>query len=126
MTKVAVERRILVVEDDEMSRDIMMRRLGGQGFDVILAVDGRDGVEKAVTEQPDLILMDLDLPIMDGWQAMSALKARQATNSIPIIVVSAHAMGEHNRKALEVGGDDFETKPIRFHELLAKIRRFLE
>jgi two-component system cell cycle response regulator DivK len=116
---------ILLVEDNEPSRDALGRRLARRGFQVHGAADGRQGVDLANAIRPDLILMDLGLPIMDGWAATRQLKADAATRHIPIIVLSAHAMTGDRDLALAAGGDDFDTKPIRFDQLLAKIDALL-
>ena len=112
---------ILVVEDNEASRDALSRRLERHGYHVILAVDGRQGVAMARASRPDLILMDLGLPVLDGWHATRQLKSDEATKHIPIIVLSAHAMTNDRDRALAAGGDDFDTKPIHFQALLGKI-----
>ena len=117
--------KILIVEDNEMNRDMLSRRLMRKGFDVVMAVDGKEGVEMAKTEYPDIILMDLSLPIMDGWEATSTLKADSETKSIPIIVLTAHAMAGDREKALGAGADEYDTKPIEFKRLLGKIKEFL-
>ena len=104
--------KILIVEDNEMNRDMLSRRLIRKGFDVIMAEDGQKGVEMSKSDNPDLILMDLSLPIMDGWQATSTIKADPETNSIPIIVLTAHAMAGDREKALDAGADEYDTKPI--------------
>ena len=117
---------ILVVEDNELSRDAISRRLERRGYRVVLAVDGEEAISIGRTELPDLVLMDLGLPRVDGWEATRRLKADPATRRIPIIVLSAHAMTNDRDKALEAGGDDFDTKPIRFQQLLAKIDALLE
>jgi DNA-binding response OmpR family regulator len=116
---------ILLVEDNEPSRDALGRRLQRRGFQVHAAADGQQGVDLAHTIKPDLILMDLGLPIMDGWAATRRLKADAATCKIPIIVLSAHAMTGDRDLALAAGGDDFDSKPIRFDQLLAKIDALL-
>jgi two-component system cell cycle response regulator DivK len=116
---------ILVVEDNEASRDALSRRLERHGYHVLLAVDGRQAVSVARASLPDLILMDLGLPVLDGWDATRQLKASAATKHIPIIVLSAHAMTNDRDKALAAGGDDFDTKPVRFQALLAKIEWLL-
>ena len=116
---------ILIVEDNEPSRDALGRRLERRGFQVRTAVDGQQGVTLARETMPDLILMDLGLPVMDGWEATRQLKGDAATRHIPIIVLSAHAMTDDREFALEVGGDDFDSKPIRFDQLLAKIEALL-
>jgi two-component system cell cycle response regulator DivK len=116
---------ILVVEDNELSRDALSRRLERRGYRVMLAVDGEQAIERGRSDQPDLILMDLGLPRIDGWEATRQLKADAATRHIPIIVLSAHAMTDDRDKALQAGGDDFDTKPVRFQPLLDKIEALL-
>jgi CheY-like chemotaxis protein len=116
---------ILVVEDNEPSRDALARRLSRRGFQVLQAADGREGVSVAQTALPDLILMDLGLPEIDGWEATRRLKSGESTNRIPIIVLSAHAMSKDRELALAAGGDEFDTKPVRFDGLLAKIELLL-
>jgi CheY-like chemotaxis protein len=116
---------ILVVEDNEASRDALARRLQRRGYDVVLAVDGQQAVSVAQSAKPDLILMDLGLPIIDGWEATRQLKADVSTQHIPIIVLSAHAMTNDRDLALAAGGDDFDTKPIRFQPLIDKITSLL-
>jgi CheY-like chemotaxis protein len=116
---------IMVVEDNELSRDALARRLERRGYRVLLAVDGEQAIETARTGRPDLILMDLGLPRVDGWHATRQLKSDPATQRIPIIVLSAHAMTNDRDNALQAGGDDFDTKPIRFQPLLEKIETLL-
>ena len=116
---------ILVVEDNEASRDALARRLQRRGYGVVLAVDGQEAVAVAQSSKPDLILMDLGLPIIDGWEATRRLKADTSTKHIPIIVLSAHAMTNDRDLALAAGGDDFDTKPVRFQPLLDKIESLL-
>lgn len=116
---------ILVVEDNEPSRDALGRRLARRGYGVALAADGRDGVAMAHAVRPDLILMDLGLPGINGWEATRELKGHARTCHIPIIVLSAHATISDRERALAAGGDDFDTKPIRFEQLLAKIERLM-
>jgi two-component system cell cycle response regulator DivK len=116
---------IMVVEDNELSRDALSRRLARRGYRVVLAVDGAQAIELARDERPDLILMDLGLPGVDGWEATRRLKADPATRRIPIIVLSAHAMTNDRDKALEAGGDGFDTKPVRFQPLVDKIEALL-
>jgi CheY-like chemotaxis protein len=126
MTDVDVQpATILVVEDNEESRDALSRRLRRHGYHVLLAVDGRQAISVARASRPDLILMDLGLPVLDGWDATRQLKSNIATQHIPIIVLSAHAMTNDRDRALAAGGDDFDTKPIRFHALLEKIEWLL-
>ena len=116
---------LLVVEDNEPSRDALGRRLARCGYGVALAADGRDGVAMAHAVLPDLILMDLGLPGINGWEATRELKGHARTRHIPIIVLSAHATIEDRERALAAGGDDFDTKPIRFQQLLDKIERLV-
>jgi two-component system, cell cycle response regulator DivK len=117
--------RVLIVEDNEMNRDVLSRRLVSRGFAVLLATDGPRGLAMARTDVPDLILMDLGLPEIDGWECARRLKADGATRQIPIIALSAHAMVGDREKALEAGCDDFDTKPIDFNGLLQKMDRVL-
>jgi two-component system cell cycle response regulator DivK len=116
---------IMVVEDNEFSRDALSRRLERRGYRVVLAVDGQQAIELGRAAHPDVILMDLGLPRVDGWEATRQLKADPATRHIPIIVLSAHAMTNDRDKALQAGGDEFDTKPIRFQPLLDKIEALL-
>ena len=116
---------ILVVEDNEASRDALSRRLERRGYQVVLAVDGHEAVSIGRSTKPDLILMDLGLPGIDGWEATRQLKSEASTAQIPIIVLSAHAMTNDRDMALAAGGDDFDTKPVRFHQLLEKIEALL-
>jgi len=116
---------IMVVEDNEWSRDALARRLERRGYRVVLAVDGERAIEIGRSELPDIVLMDLGLPRIDGWEATRRLKADPATRHIPIIVLSAHAMTNDRDKALQAGGDDFDTKPVRFQPLLEKIEALL-
>ena len=113
--------KILLVEDNEDNRDMLSRRLERKGFSVSLAVDGQDGVTKAEEEQPDLILMDMSLPVMDGWEATQHLKKNAETAAIPVIALTAHAMSSDRDKAIEAGCDDYDTKPVDFQRLLEKI-----
>mgnify|MGYP001308535192 CR=1 FL=1 len=116
--------KILIVEDNEMNRDMLSRRLERKGFDVVMAEDGQRGVNMAKSESPDLILMDLGLPIIDGWEATSQIKKDDKTKNIPIIVLTAHAMSGDREKALEAGADEYDTKPVEFKRLLGKIKSF--
>lgn len=116
---------ILLVEDNEPSRDALSRRLMRRDFRVITAVDGQQGVNFAREHAPDLILMDLGLPIIDGWEATRQLKRDAATQRIPIIVLSAHAMTDDRERSLAAGAEDFDSKPVRFEQLLEKIERLL-
>jgi CheY-like chemotaxis protein len=117
--------RILLVEDNEMNRDMLSRRLIRRGYEVLLAVDGEQGVAMARTESPALVLMDISLPVVDGWEAARRLKADPQTRSIPIIALTAHAMTGDREKALAAGCDDFETKPVELSRLLDKIQALL-
>jgi len=116
---------ILIVEDNEMNRDMLSRRLEKKGFETILAFDGQAGIEAAAARKPDLILMDLSLPTVDGWQATQRLKADIALRQIPVIALSAHAMATDREKALAAGCDDFDTKPIDMPRLMTKIDALL-
>lgn len=113
--------RILLVEDDEMSRDMLSRRLQRKGYELILACDGAQGVDRATAQLPDLILMDMNLPIINGWEATRRLKSAPETRHIPVIALTAHAMPEDCEKALTAGCDDYDSKPIDFARLLSKI-----
>ena len=117
--------KILLVEDNEMNRDMLARRLGRRGHEVLVAVDGAQGLELARREMPTLILMDMTLPVLDGWEATRRLKADPATSAIPIIALTAHAMSEDRERALEAGCDDFDTKPIELPRLLGKVDALL-
>ncbi len=117
--------KILLVEDNEMNRDMLSRRLERKGFQVLIAVDGQEGIDKAKMEYPSLILMDMNLPIIDGWEATRRLKADAATSSIPIIGLTAHAMSGDREKCLEAGCDQYDTKPVDFAGLLVKIHALL-
>ncbi len=113
--------KVLLVEDNEMNRDMLSRRLERKGYEVVFAEDGSMAVDMAGSEQPDLILMDMSLPVLDGWEATRRIKADTATNSIPIIALTAHAMAGDREKAMEVGCEDYDTKPVDFPRLLGKI-----
>ncbi len=117
--------KILLVEDNEMNRDMLSRRLLKKGFEVVMALDGEQALEMARTEAPDLILMDISLPGLDGWEATRRLKARPETQAIPIIALTAHAMAGDREKCLEAGCNDYDTKPVEFPRLLEKIKGFL-
>ncbi len=117
--------KILLVEDNEMNRDMLSRRLVRKKYEVLVAVDGRESVEIARSEAPDLILMDMSLPVMDGWEATRQLKASPETQAIPIIALTAHAMSGDREKAMEAGCDDYDTKPIELPRLLGKIEALL-
>ena len=116
---------ILLVEDNELNRDMLCRRLERSKFNVICAVDGKNGIDMAISEKPDLILMDLSLPIIDGWTAIKLLKSENSTSKIPIIVLTAHAMEGDREKAMETGCDDYDTKPVDYDRLVGKINMLL-
>jgi two-component system, cell cycle response regulator DivK len=118
--------RILLVEDNEMNRDMLSRRLVRNGYEVFIAVDGQQGADMALSERPDLILMDMSLPVIDGWEATRRVKANDATRGIPVIALTAHAMAGDREKAMEVGCDDYDTKPIEIARLLGKIAALLK
>jgi CheY-like chemotaxis protein len=117
--------KVLLVEDNEMNRDMLSRRLTRRGFEVVFAMDGKQGVALAQSEQPDIILMDMSLPVMDGWEATRQVKAAEATRSVPVIGLTAHAMGGDREKAIEAGCDDYDTKPVELDRLIGKIERLL-
>lgn len=117
--------KILLVEDNEMNRDMLSRRLKKRGYDVVMAVDGQQGVDMASSESPNIILLDMSLLIMDGWTAAGRLKGDDGTKGIPIIALTAHAMAGDREKAMEAGCDDYDSKPIEFKRLLGKIEAFV-
>ena len=117
--------KILLVEDNEMNRDMLSRRLAKRGYEVVVAVDGEQGVALARAEAPTLILMDMSLPVLDGWEATRQLKAAPETRDVPIIALTAHAMSGDREKATEAGADDFDTKPVELTRLLEKIEALL-
>ena len=117
--------KILLIEDNEMNRDMLSRRLERKGFQVLMAVDGAQGIAMAKVESPDLILMDMSLPVLDGWEATKQLKAASETQRIPVIGLSAHAMAGDRETAIAAGCDDYDTKPVEFPRLLGKIEIFL-
>lgn len=118
--------RVLLVEDNELNRDMLSRRLERRGFHVLLAVDGQQGIDMAIEQLPDLILMDMNLPIIDGWEATRTLKANPTTQTIPVIGLTAHAMSGDREKCLAAGCDQYDTKPIDFESLLEKIQSLLK
>jgi CheY-like chemotaxis protein len=118
--------KILLVEDNELNRDMLSRRLQRRGYAVVSAVDGAEGVSLAEREAPDLILLDMSLPVLDGWQAATRLKSLPATRLIPVIALTAHAMASDREQALAAGCDDFDTKPVELPRLLGKIEALLE
>jgi CheY-like chemotaxis protein len=117
--------RVLLVEDNEINRDMLSRRLIRRGFEILIAIDGAEGVKMAQSSQPDLILMDMSLPIIDGWEATRQIKALPITRHIPIIALTAHAMAGDRDRCLQAGCDEYDTKPIEFARLLAKINVLL-
>jgi CheY-like chemotaxis protein len=117
--------KILLVEDNEMNRDMLSRRLIRKGYEVVCAVDGGAGVELAIEGKPDLILMDMSLPVLSGWDATAQLKGAPATSAIPIIALTAHAMASDQERARAVGCDDYDTKPVDLQRLLGKIEALL-
>ena len=118
-------RRILLVEDNEMNRDMLGRRLKRKGVDVLIAVDGQEGVNTATAAKPDLILMDMSLPVLDGWAATRAIKDHDEAKNIPVIALTAHAMTGDREKALAAGCNDYDTKPVEMDRLLEKINSLL-
>jgi two-component system, cell cycle response regulator DivK len=117
--------KILLVEDNDMNRDMLSRRLVRNGYEVCLAVDGQQGTDMALSERPDLILMDMSLPVIDGWEATRRIKANDGTRDIPVIALTAHAMAGDREKAMEVGCEDYDIKPIEMPRLLGKIAALL-
>ncbi len=118
--------RILLVEDNDLNRDMLARRLVRRGFDVILAKDGAEAMALAASEQPDLILMDMSLPVLDGWEVARRLKADAKTAKLPIIAITAHVMSGDRERALDAGCDDYDVKPVEFERLLQKIEAQIE
>jgi two-component system, cell cycle response regulator DivK len=118
--------RILLVEDNEMNRDMLSRRLVRNGYEVFVAMDGQQGADMALSQQPDLILMDMSLPVIDGWEATRRIKANDATRRIPVIALTAHAMAGDREKAIQVGCEDYDTKPVEMSRLLGKIAALLK
>ena len=117
--------KVLLVEDNELNRDMLSRRLNRRGYDVIFAVDGAQGVAMARSEKPDIILMDLSLPVMDGWEATRRVKSDDAMRNVPVIALTAHTMSGDREKALEAGCDAYDTKPVELDRLIGKIERLL-
>ncbi len=118
--------KILIVEDNDMDRDMLSRRLERKGYVVAVAMDGKAALELAASEAPDIILMDMNLPEIDGWEATRRLKADEATRDIPVIALTAHAMSGDRNKAMAAGADDYDTKPVEFPRLLGKIEQLLK
>jgi two-component system cell cycle response regulator DivK len=117
--------KILLIEDNEMNRDMLSRRLIRNGHEVSIAIDGQQGADMAMSQLPDLILMDMSLPVIDGWEATRRIKANEATRKIPVIALTAHAMAGDREKAVEAGCDDYDTKPVEISRLLGKIAALL-
>ncbi|HEC30316.1 MAG TPA: response regulator [Gammaproteobacteria bacterium] len=117
--------KLLLVEDNELNRDMLSRRLERKGFEIVLAKDGIEGVKLAMAEKPDLILMDMSLPVMDGWEATRQIKSDETTRSIPVIALTAHAMSGDREKALEAGCDEYDIKPIDLPRLIEKIEALI-
>jgi two-component system cell cycle response regulator DivK len=117
--------KILLVEDNEMNRDMLSRRLIRNGHEVSIAIDGQQGVDMALAQLPDLILMDMSLPVIDGWEATRLVRANDATRGIPVIALTAHAMAGDREKAMDAGCDDYDTKPVEITRLLGKITTLL-
>ncbi len=117
--------KILLIEDNAMNRDMLSRRLARKGYEVVIAIDGQQGIEMARSETPDLILMDMSLPVVDGWEATRQLKSTPETQSIPVIALTAHAMAGDREKAVEAGCNDYDIKPIELPRLLEKIEALL-
>jgi two-component system cell cycle response regulator DivK len=117
--------KVLLVEDNEMNRDMLSRRLIRRGYEVVFAVDGQQGVDMAHSEKPDIILMDMSLPVMDGWEATRRVKSDGASRGVPVIGLTAHAMSGDREKAIEAGCDDYDTKPVELDRLIEKIERLL-
>lgn len=118
--------KILLVEDNEMNRDMLSRRLQRRGFEVIIAVDGAEGVSSALHHLPDLIIMDMSLPVLDGWESTRQIKASPSIRHIPVLALTAHAMAGERDKALAAGCDDYDTKPVEFVRLLEKIEKLIQ
>jgi two-component system, cell cycle response regulator DivK len=117
--------KVLLVEDNEMNREMLSRRLIRRGFQVVFAMDGQQGVDLARSERPDIILMDMSLPVIDGWEATRRVKADDVTRSVPVIGLTAHAMAGDREKAIEAGCDDYDTKPVELDRLIGKIERLI-
>jgi len=118
--------KILLIEDNEMNRDMLSRRLARNGHEVLIAVDGEEGVEMARSEHPELVLMDISLPTMDGWEATRQIKASPDTQNIPVIALTAHAMPGDREKCLKAGCDDYDTKPVDIKRLIGMINKFTD
>jgi two-component system cell cycle response regulator DivK len=117
--------KILLVEDNELNRDMLSRRLARRGYEVVIAIDGQQGIDRAASDNPDLILMDLSLPVIDGWAATRQIKGNPGTGQIPVIALTAHAMAGDRERALEAGCDDYDSKPVELDRLIGKIQALL-
>ena len=118
--------KVLLVEDNEMNRDMLSRRLIKRGYTVLMAIDGQQGIDMALSEKPDIILIDMSLPVVDGWEAAKQIKANDASNGVPLIALTAHAMAADRERAMSAGCDDFDTKPVELLRLLGKMETLLK
>jgi two-component system cell cycle response regulator DivK len=118
--------KVLLVEDNEMNRDMLSRRLMKRGYEVVMAIDGQQGIDLAASEKPDLILLDMSLPVVDGWEAAQKIKANPASQNVPLVALTAHAMASDRERALSAGCDDFDTKPVELPRLLGKMEALLK
>ena len=118
-------KKLLLVEDNEMNRDMLSRRLARRGYEILIAVDGEQGIAEATRQMPDLIIMDMSLPVIDGWESTRRLKQQPETQSIPVLALTAHAMAGERDRALAAGCNDYDTKPVEFERLLGKIENLL-
>jgi two-component system, cell cycle response regulator DivK len=118
--------KVLLVEDNEMNRDMLSRRLNKRGYTVVMAIDGQQGVDMAVSEKPDIILLDMSLPVVDGWEAAKQIKANPLSAAVPLIALTAHAMAADRERAMSAGCDDFDTKPVELPRLLGKMETLLK
>jgi len=118
--------KVLLIEDNEMNRDMLSRRLTKRGYEVVMAVDGQQGIDMAISEKPDLILLDMSLPVVDGWDAAKQIKANEISSPVPLIALTAHAMAADKERALSAGCDDFDTKPVELPRLLGKMEVLLK
>ena len=118
--------KVLLIEDNEMNRDMLSRRLTKRGYEVVMAIDGQQGIDMAVSEKPDIILLDMSLPVVDGWEAAQQMKSNEVSKPIPLIALTAHAMASDRERAMSAGCDDFDTKPVELHRLLGKMETLLK
>jgi two-component system, cell cycle response regulator DivK len=118
--------KVLLIEDNEMNRDMLSRRLTKRGYEVVMAIDGQQGIDMSVSEKPELILLDMSLPVVDGWDAAKQIKANEISKPVPLIALTAHAMAADKERALSAGCDDFDTKPVELPRLLAKMETLLK